>query len=166
LASNSYIKNVKPNDKYKYGYFIPNNPEKYTGDLNNILYRSSWEFYVLRIFDQNPRIISYCAEPFSIKYLHPFAHKYRNYYIDAYAKILNARDEVIEWIFEIKPNKYTRPPTPPKNPTPKANKNYNHHAKQYIVNCKKFEAAKEYARSKGMKFGIITESFLFNKLNS
>jgi len=165
-SSNNYIKNVKPSEKYNYGYFIPKNPQKYIGDVENILYRSSWEFYVLRIFDQNERVLEYCAEPFAIKYQNPFNQKWRNYYIDAYAKILNVNNVIIEWIFEIKPNKYTKPPKKPKNPTVQANRNYNYHARQYIINCKKFEAAKQYAASRGMKFGIITETFLFNKLNA
>lgn len=162
--SNNPIKNVKPSSKYNYGYFKPNNPQKYTGDLNQILYRSSWEFYVLRMLDNNPQVYEYCAEPIAIKYLNPITQKYNNYYIDVYAKVLNKTNEFIEWLLEIKPNKYIHPPKQPKNPTYQANKNYNYHARQYIINCKKFQSAREYARAKGMKFGIITETFLFNKV--
>jgi hypothetical protein len=41
---------------------------------------------------------------------------------------------------------------------------YLSHAKAYLINRAKFEAAKDYADSKGIKFGIITENFLFKNL--
>ena len=37
-------------------------------------------------------------------------------------------------------------------------------AKQFVVNQAKFEAAKDFAMTKGLKFGIITENFLFNSI--
>ena len=43
------IKKVKPNGEYRSGKYEPKNPEKYIGDIHNIIYRSSWEyrFYIL-----------------------------------------------------------------------------------------------------------------------
>jgi hypothetical protein len=48
--------------------------------------------------------------------------------------------------------------------TDKQTASYVYAAKQYIVNQAKFEAAKEFASVRGLKFGIITENFLFKSI--
>ena len=48
--------------------------------------------------------------------------------------------------------------------TDKQTANYVYAAKQSIVNQAKFEAAKEFASVRGLKFGIITENFLFKSI--
>jgi hypothetical protein len=72
--------------------------------------------------------------------------------------------EITKWLIEVKPQKYLTPPEAPNRLTEKATLNYAHHAKAYIINSAKFNAAKAYAHKNGMKFGIITENFLFNKV--
>jgi hypothetical protein len=71
---------------------------------------------------------------------------------------------ITKWIIEVKPNKYLTPPEPPKRLTEKSTLNYARHAKAYIINDAKFKAAKVYAKENNMRFGIITENFLFNKV--
>ena len=56
------------------------------------------------------------------------------------------------------------PPTKPKRMTDKQTANYVYAAKQFVMNQAKFEAARDYAAQKGIKFGIITENFLFKSL--
>ena len=36
------LKNSDPNSKFKQGRFIPIYPEKYLGDVSNIIFISSW----------------------------------------------------------------------------------------------------------------------------
>jgi hypothetical protein len=48
--------------------------------------------------------------------------------------------------------------------TDKQTANYVYAAKQFILNQAKFEAAKSFAATRGLQFGIITENFLFKSI--
>ena len=63
-----------------------------------------------------------------------------------------------------KPNKFIKPPVAPNRLTEKQTWNYVRHAKAFMVNTDKFKAAKAWARAHNMRFGIITENFLFGKM--
>ena len=150
--------------RVRQGYFTPKNPEKYDGDSSKIIYRSSWELKFLTYCDNNDSIIKYAAEKVGVKYINPILKKESTYWIDC-SMITKASDGTLtKWLIEIKPNKYLTPPESPNRLTEKAVLNYAHHAKAYIINSAKFNAAKVWAHKNGMKFGIITENFLFNKV--
>ena len=51
------IKKVKPNGEYRSGKYEPRNPEKYIGDIHNIIYRSSWEHRFCTYCDTNELIL-------------------------------------------------------------------------------------------------------------
>ena len=44
------------------GRFLPKNYQKYRGDYNNIIYRSSWELRVMKYFDEHPHVIWWASE--------------------------------------------------------------------------------------------------------
>lgn len=150
--------------KVKQGYFTPKNPEKYDGDPTAIVYRSSWELKFLTYCDNNESIIKYAAEKVGVPYLNPILKKESTYWIDCWMMTKGQDGTLTKWLIEIKPNKYLTPPEAPKRLTEKATLSYAHHAKAYIINTAKFNAAKVYAHKNGMRFGIITENFLFNKV--
>ena len=52
--------------KIRQGYFIPKNPDKYDGDLSQIIYRSSWEYKFLKFCDDNEKILKYSLYKFII----------------------------------------------------------------------------------------------------
>jgi hypothetical protein len=72
--------------KYHQGRFNPRNPEKYKGDVRNIIYRSSWELKFLQWCDRNDSILEYGSEEFFIPYRDPTTGKIRRYFPDAYVK--------------------------------------------------------------------------------
>ncbi len=146
------------------GYFKPANPEKYLGDLSKIVFRSSWEFKFLKWCDLSPTIIKYSSEPLGIPFLNPLDKKGHIYYIDFYIQVRKTDGNIEDYLVEVKPNKYVVEPKKPNRMTDKATSNYVYAAKQYIINQAKFEAAKNFAAQKGLKFGIITENFLFNSI--
>lgn len=154
----------KHNSKTVQGYFIPKNPKKYKGDITKIIYRSSWEFKFLEYCDNSDSVVEYSSEPIGIPYFNPITKKISKYWIDFYIMLKNKNGEIIKWLIEIKPNDYLKAPLPPKILTEKKTLNYVRQAKNYIINQAKFEAAKEYAKRNNMKFGIITENFLFKQL--
>lgn len=165
MAKSGSIKNVKPtlNSGYRQGYFIPQNPDKYAGDPTQIIYRSSWEFKFMQFCDNTESVIQWGSETVVIPYLNPILKKESNYYIDCYMVTKDLQGNRLKWLIEIKPNKYLNPPTEPSRLTEKQTLNYVRHAKTYIINTAKFRAAQEYAAKRMMRFGIITENFLFSK---
>lgn len=46
----------------KSGRFYPKNPQKYSGDPNNIIYRSLLERNLMSYFDKNPNILKWASE--------------------------------------------------------------------------------------------------------
>lgn len=159
------IKSVKPtlNTGYRQGYFLPKNPEKYDGDSSQIIYRSSWEFKFMEFCDNNEKVVRWGSETVGVKYINPVLKKESTYFIDCYMVTKGTDNSLTKWLIEIKPNKYLNPPAEPKRLTEKQTLNYARHAKTYVINSAKFQAAKVYAHKHGMRFGIITENFLFNK---
>jgi hypothetical protein len=146
------------------GYFKPAFPEKYVGDTSQIIFRSSWEFKFLKWCDHSPTVIKYSSEPVGIPYYSPLDKRGHTYYVDFYIVTKDNSGKEQSWLIEVKPDKYTKPPTAPARMTDKQTASYVYAAKQYIVNQAKFEAAKEFASVRGLKFGIITENFLFKSI--
>ncbi len=146
------------------GYFKPANPDKYVGDPTQIIFRSSWEFKFLKWCDSSPTIIAYSSEPVGILYYSPLDKRGHTYYIDFYIVTKDNDGNEQKWLIEVKPNKYVKPPTAPDRMTNKQTANYVYAAKQYIINQAKFDAARDFAAQRGLKFGIITENFLFKSI--
>ena len=57
--------------EYLQGKYKPSNPEKYKGDVNNIIYRSSWERKFLYYCDTNENILEYSSQEVIIPYKSP-----------------------------------------------------------------------------------------------
>ena len=162
--SNFNIKSVKPNGRYKSGKFIPKNPEKYVGDINNIIYRSSWEGRFCQYCDINPNIIKWSSEPLEIRFWNPIDKKEHSYFPDYYIKVKKINGENEEWLIEIKPSIQYEKSKKPKlsgNITDKKLENYNKDLETWIINRAKFDAAMKFADFNGYKFGVIQENFLF-----
>jgi len=156
------IKKVKPNGEYKSGKFAPRNPEKYIGDIHNIIYRSSWEFRFCTYCDTNESIVKWSSEPLAIEYFNPLDKKVHNYNVDFYLKVVREDREEQEWIVEIKPeNQVKKPIYEGNNMTLQKLKSYNRNMQIWITNQAKFKSAKEWAEKRGYRFGVIDENFLF-----
>jgi hypothetical protein len=162
--SNTNIKNVKPNGKFKSGKFVPRNPEKYIGDIHNIIYRSSWEGKFCQYCDQNPNIIKWASEAIQIEYWNPVDKKTHIYHPDYYIKTQKTDGTTEDWIIEIKPaSQYQLDKKPVlKGPmTEKRILSHNEQMKTWIVNRAKFDAAMNFAKYNGYRFGAIDENFVY-----
>jgi hypothetical protein len=157
------IKKVKPNGNFKSGLFKPVNPDKYVGDPHKIIYRSSWEQRFCNYCDRNENVIKWSSEPLSIDYWNPLDQKMHKYYVDFYIKTLNSDGSNQEWIIEVKPESQTQRPLYEGNMTAKKLESYNYNMKVWITNQAKFKAAKEWAKKRGFRFGVVDEKFLFNR---
>lgn len=137
------------------GRFRPKNPQKYKGDPNNIIYRSTWEIKVMNYLDQNPNVIWWGSEELAIPYISPVDRKKHRYFPDFVAKMRKADGSIMTYIIEVKPDRQTRPPTQTRK-----TKTYLHEAMTYEVNKAKWFAAEEFCKDHGWQFQILTEKHL------
>lgn len=139
------------------GKWKPRNPEKYIGDVDNIVARSSWERKFLNYCDLNPDIIEYSSEEVVLPYFDPVQNKMRRYFVDFWMKVRRPDGSIKKFLVEIKPDKFTRPPAIPKRKT----KQFIEEALQYATNNAKWEAAIKVCNENDMEFLILTERHLF-----
>lgn len=155
------IKKVAPNGNFRSGKYEPTNPEKYVGDIHNIICRSSWEYRFCTYCDLNESILKWTSEPLYIDYYNPLDKKMHKYYVDFYVKSVKSDGSTEEWILEVKPERQTQKPIYEGFMTTAKLKSYNHKMQIYITNQAKFKAAVEWANKRGFKFKIVDENFLF-----
>lgn len=148
---------------WKQGIYKPINPNKYVGDINNIVYRSSWEKKFLQWCDSRDAVLEYSSEETIVPYYFPLDQKNHRYFVDFRIKMVNNKGEVEELLVEIKPYKETIKPVPPKNNNRKAVVRYNGEVATYIKNQCKWQNADKYAKERNMKFIVLTENQLFGK---
>jgi hypothetical protein len=138
------------------GRFIPKNPQKYIGDSNNIIYRSSWEAKVMNWLDQNPSILSWASEEMTVPYISPVDGRWHRYFPDFVVKVRTKENTLKTMMLEVKPKRQTEEPEKKKRIT----KQYINEVKTYGVNQSKWKAATEFCIDRGWEFKIITEDHL------
>lgn len=136
--------------------YKPSNPQKYQGDPNNIICRSSWERKFCRWCDLNESIVSWASEEFSIPYVSPVDNRIHRYYPDYLIKVKEKDGRVKTYVVEVKPKKQTVPPQKKSRVT----KSYLHECKTYAVNQAKWKAADEFCKDRLIEFKVITEDEL------
>lgn len=137
------------------GKFTPKNPEKYVGNPNNIIWRSTWERRVMNWFDTNDSIISWSSEEFHVKYFNPIDNKTHRYFPDFIVKMKDKNNKITVYMIEVKPEYQTKPPTQKRK-----TKRYLEEQKTYIINQSKWKAAEIFCHDQGWVFKIITEKDL------
>lgn len=137
------------------GKFTPRNPQKYKGDPNNIIYRSTWEVRVMKYLDEHPNVIWWGSEELPIPYFSPVDKKKHRYFPDFITKMRKSDGTVMTYIIEVKPEKQTQPPTQKRK-----TKAYLQEAITYEVNKAKWFAAEEFCKDHGWQFLILTERHL------
>ena len=170
--------NMSENAKTKQGYYRIRNEEKYMGDVNLVIYRSSWEFSFCKWCDYSQSIIKWSSEPIKIPYFdkvskleeckklgldpnNPRNWIKKNYNTDFWVQIKMHDGTIEKWFIEVKPKKKLRKPAlVPKDSPQRIQKKYNRETKEYILNEAKFEAMTAWAKRSGAKFYVFTEDHL------
>ena len=116
--------------KYHQGGFHPQNPQKYKGDVNNIIYRSSWELKFMQWCDRNENIMEYGSEEFWIPYVSPVDNRVHRYFPDFIIKVKESNEETKTYVIEVKPKRQTVPPKQKSRVT----KSYLYEVQTYAVN--------------------------------
>ena len=148
--------------KYHQGIYHPRHPQKYVGDVNNIIYRSSWELRFLQYCDSNESILQYASEEFSIPYLSPLDNRMHRYYPDYLIKVKESNGSIKKYVIEVKPKRQTEP-TKKKS---RVNKTYLNEMKTYALNQAKWKYAREFCKENLLEFKVKTEDQLFNSNGS
>jgi hypothetical protein len=138
------------------GRFTPKNPQKYIGDYNNIIYRSSWECKVMDWLDRNDNVISWASEELTIPYKSPADNRFHRYFPDFLVKVKTKDGKFKTILIEVKPKRQTLPPEQKKRIT----KQYVNEVVTYGVNQAKWKAAEEYCLDRGWEFRVMTEEHL------
>ena len=136
--------------------YKPSNPEKYQGNPNNIICRSSWERRFCVWCDKNENIISWASEEFSIPYLSPVDNRVHRYFPDYIIKVREKNNKIKNYVVEVKPKKQTRPP----KKRQRMSKSYIYECQTYAINQAKWKAAVEFCEDRMIQFKIITEDEL------
>ena len=142
------------NTKYYKGKFNPERPNKYKGNVRNIIYRSGWERRFMIYCDRNENVVEWGSEEVVIPYQSPLDGKIHRYYPDFYVKVKQPNHTVVKYIVEIKPKRQTKPPR--RNPKRKT-KSWLWEVKEYSKNQAKWDSALKFCEKQGMEFKILTE---------
>lgn len=137
------------------GKYIPKNPEKYKGNPDNIIWRSTWEVRVMKQLDENPNVLWWGSEELFIRYYSPIDNKIHRYFPDFVVKVKKKDDTVMTYLLEVKPEAQTKPPKQKKK-----TRRYLEESKTYIINQSKWKAATEFCKDHGWEFKILTEKDL------
>lgn len=137
--------------------FVPKNPQKYVGDVNNIVMRSSWEKKFAIWCDSNPSVIQWNSEGMPIQYWHSVDQKVRRYYIDFFVKLKTRDGTITKLAIEVKPASQKTPPVKPKRRTAKSEQRYINECITYQQNQDKWKAAEEWCSKNDFRFLVMTE---------
>lgn len=143
---------------FRQGYYHLQHPEKYLGNPNNVVYRSSWELRMHRFLDNNTQILRWSSEELKIPYVSPIDGRVHHYFPDYYVEYINRHGEVIQEIIEVKPAAQT---TAPKSSRGKSRKTLLYEQQTYAVNQAKWKYAMDWCEKRGLKFRVMTENSLF-----
>lgn len=141
--------------------WTPRYPQKYVGDPNNIISRSSWETKFLNWCDTNESVIQYASEELIIPYVSPVDSKPHRYYVDFVIAVRTRTGLIKKYAVEIKPKRETIPPRKGRN-----GKAYLNECVTYITNQAKWRAADAYCRQVGLEFLVLTEDHLYINANA
>ncbi len=139
------------------GYFKPRHPEKYVGDVNKIVYRSSWELSFMNFLDNNIVIELWGSEILAIPYRKPTTKRIHKYYPDFWVKYKNRKGKLVQDVIEVKPAKQTKKPTT----VGKNKKTQLYEALTWEINKAKWKSAKLFCDKYGMNWKILTEKDIF-----
>lgn len=138
--------------KFLQGRYFPRHPEKFEGDLQNIIFRSSWELMCLEFFDNNVMITKVLSEEIVIPYFNPIKRRPARYYPDFYIEAIDATTKSkTKYLIEVKPI----------NQVVEQRKENTYAKLTRVVNMAKWEAASKWCKERGVKFQFLTEKQIY-----
>lgn len=140
------------------GIYSPINPDKYIGNVENIVFRSSWERKLMVKLDINPNVLKWSSEELVIPYYDSIQRKQRRYFVDFTILYRNpSTGEEVKYAIEVKPFSQTVPPTKPKNNNAKRARRYLNESLTYRNNLDKWKQAQEWCKKNNFRFVVLHE---------
>lgn len=133
------------------GKFTPKNLGKYVGNVDKIIWRSSWELRFCQFCDNNPHILRWSSEELFIPYIKPTDGRMHKYYPDFFIEFRDAKGVLRREIIEIKPHKEAV----------RKRKMSTYDRITLAINEAKWEAAVQFCEARKLQFRVITEKSLF-----
>jgi len=137
--------------KFAKGKFVMTRPDKYIG-TKIPFYRSSWEWTFMRFCDNNDNVQKWASEAVQIPYRDPLTGKQTVYVPDFFIQYVNAKNQTLVELIEIKPASQSILERVGKNKYNQA---------QYVKNQAKWAAANLWCKQQGIRFRILNENDLF-----
>lgn len=151
---------MKPNlkSKHREGYYSVLNKDKYLGDLNKVIFRSSYEETLFKELDLDPAVLYWVAEPpeLKIRYWNPVKLRWAFYFPDVMC-VKRHGDRQVKCLIEIKPKSKLKLPVRPKTNDQKKLASFQKKMADYMVIDAKRKSAVEFCKQKGMLYVFITE---------
>jgi hypothetical protein len=141
------------------GIFIPRSPQKYVGDVSNIVYRSSWERKFFTYCDEHPGIRRWASEEIVIPYQSPLDRRVHRYFPDVWLES-QTPDGIKTFLIEIKPKAQTA-----LRPHKRKSRKLIQEAMVVAVNHAKWEAAQAVCAKQNWTFLVLTEEHLFRRFS-
>ena len=138
--------------KFAQGKFQLKHPEKYVGNKTP-MYRSSWEWAIMQMFDNNPSIQKWASEAIKIPYRDPLTGKHTIYVPDFFVNYVDKNNKQHAEIWEVKPASQAIKEKVGRNRVNQAH---------YIKNMAKWEAARAWCKQQGLFFRVVSESDIFH----
>lgn len=142
---------------YSQGKFKPKNPQKYSGDPTEIVFRSSYELKFMNYCDLRESIMEWKSEEFWIPYQDPISGNIKRYFPDFFIKYKDRDGTIRKAVIEVKPKKDLIEPQ--KNPKRKT-KSWAYSVQMWVKNQAKWEAARKWCISRNYEFKIFDETEL------
>lgn len=146
----NYLKDTKK------GRYIVQNPHKYIGSKHPV-FKSKWEQQIFFMLDHNPFIKKWGYECQPIPYFNKVTNKQTVYYPDIFFHRVDDEGNHLQFLVEIKPFKFARPPEMPKRKTPATMNRYKKQQAAYLINLCKWEEAEKWCTRHRVQWMILTE---------
>jgi hypothetical protein len=144
------------------GRYHVKNPEKYKGNVHDVIFRSSWEYRAMIFCDMTPAIKYWSSEETVIPYISPLDGRRHRYFMDLTIWTQQEDGTLKCCLVEIKPYDQTQPP---KKKQGKRNDRFAQEVATYSVNQAKWEYARAFCEKNGYNFIIWTEKELLPDIN-
>lgn len=118
----------------------------------------------MRMFDENPKVLSWSSEETIVGYISPIDGKPHRYFPDFRVRVMSSDGSQVDYLIEIKPKSQTIEPKMPKNPRSK--RRYLRELQTWAVNNAKWESAEEWCRRNNHVFKVFTEETIGFKYHS
>lgn len=140
------------------GYFNPAHPEKYEGNVNNIIYRSKIELRMMKFLDDAFSVKKWSSEEVKIPYISPKDGKVHRYFVDFKITAEYKDGSMRTSLVEVKWSTSTVPPKLPKSK--KRTRRFLSEVRNWKINNAKWDAAKAVCAKMGWDWMVITEKSL------